>query len=192
MYLVRFAMAFRIIPLVCGLALASGLYLARCDGFDRAMLWNTKALRRQLAEMLRIFLPLALVLTVAAWHFLPRQFLAFPRTRPFLWGLVMLLYPAVMVYPQELVFRAFFFQRYRPLFADDRHLILVNAVSFGIAHAVYGNWLAPVLSGFGGILFGWRYLRSQSLLATSIEHALWGNLLFTAGFGWYFYSGAIR
>ncbi len=28
--------------------------------------------------------------------------------------------------------------------------------------------------------------------AVSIEHALWGNFLFTVGIGWFFYSGAIR
>jgi len=28
-------------------------------------------------------------------------------------------------------------------------------------------------------------------LAAGLEHALWGDLLFTLGLGWYFYTGSI-
>ena len=29
------------------------------------------------------------------------------------------------------------------------------------------------------------------MIAASLEHALWGNALFTIGWGWYFYAGSI-
>jgi membrane protease YdiL (CAAX protease family) len=69
---------------------------------------------------------------------------------------------------------------------------VLNALSFGLSHLFYGNWVAPVLAFFGGLLFAWRYQTSRSLGTVVIEHALWGDFLFTTGIGWYFYSGAIR
>lgn len=45
--------------------------------------------------------------------------------------------------------------------------------------------------GIGGILFARTYERSNSLLAACIEHGLWGDLLFTLGLGWCFYTGVI-
>jgi membrane protease YdiL (CAAX protease family) len=65
-------------------------------------------------------------------------------------------------------------------------------VSFGLAHVVYGNAIAPLLTTLGGFVFAYRYLRTNSLVAVSIEHALWGSFVFTIGFGWYLYSGSIR
>jgi membrane protease YdiL (CAAX protease family) len=67
----------------------------------------------------------------------------------------------------------------------------MNAISFSLAHLFYSNWVALLLSFLGGYLFAWRYHRSQSLPLVSLEHALWGDFLFTVGLGWYFYSGAI-
>jgi hypothetical protein len=42
----------------------------------------------------------------------------------------------------------------------------------------------------GGLLFSWSYQQSGSLALTCIEHALFGNFLFTAGLGEFFYHGA--
>jgi len=41
-------------------------------------------------------------------------------------------------------------------------------------------------------VFGWRYHKSRSLPLVSLEHALWGDYLFTISIGWFFYSGAIQ
>ncbi len=84
-----------------------------------------------------------------------------------------------------------FFHRYRSLFPNPAMLILVNGLSFGLAHILYANWVAPLLASAGGWLFAWRYHVTGSLMAVGIEHALWGNFLFTVGLGWFFYSGAI-
>jgi membrane protease YdiL (CAAX protease family) len=105
---------------------------------------------------------------------------------------LVLVYSAISAPPQEFVYRKFFFERYRSLFNSPGRLILVNALSFGLGHAVYGNWIAPVLSTFGGLLFAYRYHRTGFTLVVGIEHALWGNFIFTSGIGWYFYSGAIQ
>ena len=94
------------------------------------------------------------------------------------------------MYPQELVFRAFVLERYRPLFGSGRGIAAASAVAFGFVHVIFGNLLAVGLSLIGGWLFARRYQRTRSLLATSIEHALYGQLVFTIGLGAYFYHGA--
>jgi len=50
--------------------------------------------------------------------------------------------------------------------------------------------LAVVMTSIGGLIFGWRYMKSRSLAAVSFEHALYGQLVFTIGLGRYFYHGA--
>jgi hypothetical protein len=192
LYFIRFEMAFRIVPLVWVLALGCGVYLVRCRGYGRRELWMPKGLGRAVAEVIAAFIPLAALLSLLAWYFIPDRFFAFPRHTPRIWAAVMLLYPVLAAYPQEVFYRTFFFERYRPLFGGPRQLILANALGFGIGHAVYGNWLAPVLSTLGGLLFAYRYQRCRSTLVVGIEHALWGNFIFTSGYGWFFYSGAIR
>ena len=105
--------------------------------------------------------------------------------------MVMVFYPVFSVYPQELIFRAFLFHRYRPLFGSTRNLVIVSAVAFGLAHLFFANLLAPLLSAVGGWIFARTYARSDSTLQATIEHALFGCFLFTVGLGWYFYGGSI-
>lgn len=52
-------------------------------------------------------------------------------------------------------------------------MIAANALSFSLANLFYGNWVAPVLSFSGGLLFAWRYHISSSLPLVSLENALW-------------------
>ncbi|MEW5911197.1 MAG: CPBP family intramembrane glutamic endopeptidase [Thermodesulfobacteriota bacterium] len=192
LYFFRHQLAHRVIPLVLVLAAVCAYYLLRSRNFDRRRLWSLQGLSRQLRSMILIGLLPALLLTLATYLFFPQHFLAFINRSPGLWLLVLLLYPLLAAYPQELIFRGFFFDRYRSLFPNQTAMIVGSALSFGLAHCLYGNWIAPVLSAAGGIIFGYRYLRSQSLVAAGLEHALWGNFLFFIGLGWFFYSGSIR
>jgi membrane protease YdiL (CAAX protease family) len=192
LYFVRRQLAFRVILPVLALALGAGLYLARADGYDRRALWSGAGLRTHVRRIVLFFLPSAVLLGFLTFFLAPEQFLRFPLNSPILWTAVMLLYPLLAAYPQELLFRAFFFYRYRTLFPNDASLVVLNGISFGLAHLLYGNWIAVTLSTLGGLLFAYRYLRTGSLLAVSIEHGLWGDFLFTIGIGWYLYSGSIR
>ncbi len=153
--------------------------------FDRSRLWNFAGAR----AIFRGLLPLFGVAVVVA---LPERFLQFPRERPLVWLLVMLLYPLLSVYPQEIIFRAFFFHRYGEALGSRSAVIGASAIAFGYAHIILHNWVAVTLSVIGGALFAWTYERSRSLLAASIEHALYGCAIFTLGLGWYFYAGAVR
>jgi membrane protease YdiL (CAAX protease family) len=188
----RHELAFRVVPLVMSLALGCGLYLARRPDFNRQAFYASKDFSIHLRRILYLFVPSATVLLALAWLLVPEHFLKFPQDRPGIWAIMMLLYPLLAAYPQEIVFRGFFFERYKSLLPNENALLLINGLSFGLAHALYGNWLAPVLATAGGVLFGYRYLRSSSLVLAGLEHGFWGNLLFSSGWGWYFYSGAIQ
>ena len=187
LYFFRQALAFKVVPLVLVWAGLCAWWLTRQPGFS----WRGPSLKRPLPGVLLTFLAGAIPLTTLAYLYLPERFLAFPAEKPGLWGLVMLLYPLLAAWPQEIIYRAFFFRRYAPLFPRPGAMIAASALAFGLAHALYGNWVSPLLSALGGAVFAWRFQRHGSLAAASLEHGLWGDFLFTSGLGWFFYSGAI-
>jgi uncharacterized protein len=113
------------------------------------------------------------------------------RQHPGLWALVMVAYPILSVYPQGLLYRAFFFERYAPLFPGRWTMIVASAAAFGFLHLIFGNPLAPALGFLGGLLFAARYAATGSLATSCFEHALYGCWLFTLGLGRYFYHGTL-
>lgn len=162
---------------------------------DRTFSWRTtfagRLRARDFAEVVALFVPVAAVIALLAYWFLPGRFLALPRYRPDLWLTIMIFYPLASAASQELIYRVLFFQRYGVLFAGHGGaMIATNAVLFGAAHILFGNWIAIVLTGIGGVLFAWRYARTRSFWPVWLEHSLYGNLIFTVGLGRYLYSGA--
>jgi membrane protease YdiL (CAAX protease family) len=120
---------------------------------------------------------------------MPGSFLSFPRERPGLWVLVMVLYPLLSVWPQEMVYRAFIYHRYAPIFGASGGYILASALAFGYMHIIFINPAAVALSVPGGWLFARNYARNRSLALASVEHALYGCLIFTTGLGRFFFTG---
>jgi membrane protease YdiL (CAAX protease family) len=84
----------------------------------------------------------------------------------------------------------FFFHRYQPLFGSGSGTILASSLAFAVVHIIFGNWLAVVLRFSGGLLFSFTYRYSGSLFLTCIDHALFGNFIFTIGLGQFFYHGS--
>lgn len=136
------------------------------------------------------FVTLAPLLTVAVLLLDSAHFLDLPRNHPLLWVLIMVAYPLLSVVPQELIYRRFLFHRYAVLLPDIRTRVAASAAAFGFAHIIFLNVWAVLLAGCGGILFAGTYARTRSLGACSIEHALYGALVFTIGLGRFFYTGA--
>jgi membrane protease YdiL (CAAX protease family) len=120
----------------------------------------------------------------------PDLFFNFVRREPWLWALVMVFYPIASVYPQGIIYRAFIFHRYRALFPNTMLLVFVSALAFAFVHIIFRNPVALAFTLAGGFLFAWRYSQCNSVLVTSLEHALYGCLMFTVGLGEYFYKGA--
>ena len=158
--------------------------------FPRRELWNAAGLRRAWWPMLARFIVLGGLLTLAVWAVTPERLFDLPRRNPGLWLAIMVFYPLLSVYPQEVIFRAFLFQRYRPLVGSGVAMVLLSAAAFGWVHIVFGHWVSVVLTLVGGLLFARTFARSKSVAAASVEHALYGCLVFTIGLNSYFYSGA--
>jgi len=127
-------------------------------------------------------------LVAVIWAVNPEQFFEFPTQRPIVWMVVMVLYPILSALPQELVYRTFFFHRYGDLISLRYGTVLSSALAFSFLHIIYDNWWAVGLSFIAGIMFGLTYKRTKSLFWVTVEHALYGCLVFTLGMGHYFYE----
>lgn len=103
--------------------------------------------------------------------------------KPKLWVVILFAYAMFSVYPQELIYRTLYFQRYRGLFKSNALFVLVNAIVFSLAHVFYRNSLVLLMTFLGGLLFALTYLKTKSTLLVSIEHAIYGCWLFTVGMG---------
>lgn len=134
----------------------------------------------------QLFVLLAIPVAILIGILIPEKLFDLPINATQTWILVLLLYPVISVIPQELIFRSYFFHRYRKLFKSDYSRWFLSSFSFGLAHLLYANWIAVVMSFFGGLLFGYRFIASKNIAVVVIEHSLWGTFIFTSGLGSYF------
>jgi membrane protease YdiL (CAAX protease family) len=178
------------IPFLVVLGVGSVVYLIRQKSFDRRDLWRAEAVRTQLRPMLLLWVLAAAVAVAAVAILLPDDLFGLPANEPLLWLIIAVAYPLLSVYPQELIYRSFLFERYQAVFGTGTGMIVASAAAFGFAHIIFGNWFAVVATTVGGLLFASRYARSRSLLTVSIEHGLYGVLIFTVGLGQFVYHGA--
>jgi len=188
--------------LLMGAGCAVGLVFDKY--FDRRKLWNARALPGAMGWMvLRWLLACAAVTTafgLMSGRVVPSLPIAVP-TGLFMifqrddlpWYLplaILLFYPWVSVYPQNVIYRAFFCQRYRPILGEGWAMIVVNAAAFSLGHIMFNNWVVLALTFLGGLIFTRTYLRTGSLFTTTIEHALYGTFCFYLGIGIFLLYGA--
>lgn len=167
--------------------------LARQPGFNWRYLWYGEGWHKaDQKQALYLFLGLAALIGVFTYVMVPERFFGFPRERTELWLMVMLLYPVLSVIPQELLFRSFYFTRYRDLLPGFWRMVGSNAFLFGLTHIMFKNWVAPLFCLIGGLIFAAHYQQHRSLKWAVIEHAVYGCFIFTIGLGWFFYHGASR
>lgn len=133
--------------------------------------------------LLILFLLLALALTGLMYWLDSEKLFIVVRNNPWGWLGISIFYSVFSVFPQELIYRHFFFHRYAILFGNPRILLLANAAIFAFAHIIFLNALVLALTFVGGILFGLTYQKSRSLLLTCFEHILYGVWIFTLGMG---------
>lgn len=167
-------------------------------GFRNKSLWNWGAFTRELPRILATAAIAFLIMAGLAW-WLDGQSWVPEEVEPFallkrnwvLLVLISLLYPIFSVYPQEIVLRTWFFHRYKPLLGKAGLMLTVNALTFAWVHVIFQNWVAVLLCVPAGFLFGYTYMKTKSTLASGVEHAIVGNLMWTAGIGWFFFAGAV-
>jgi hypothetical protein len=179
------------LPLLWVVAAYAWWQLWRDPSFDRKLLWNFRALAPHLAPILTIFAVVAFLIWLGVRLYRPDLLWSFARQHPAFWAIVVVAYPALSVYPQGILYRAFFFHRYTALFPGQWTMIVASAAAFAFVHIIFRNSLAVTLTFAGGILFAARYAQTGSLAASSFEHALYGCWLFTVGLGGYFYTGTV-
>jgi len=167
--------------------------------FDRSTLWGWRRAKPALPRILSLWALNAALLLGATWllcyhtSVLPKEaFLRLPREIPLLLLAIWLLYPIWSAFPQEITHRVFFYHRYAALIPNRTALLITNAAAFSWMHALFWNIPALIMTFFGGLFFAWTYQRSRSALAAGIEHALYGNWVFTTGLGWFVYAGSIN
>ena len=156
--------------------------------FHRRQLWDAALARQGLR-------PLA-IRTVFAWAglllvtllFFREHLFEMPRTRPIAWLMVMMLYPPISAYSQEILFRTLLFHRYSMLLRTPAARVIASGLLFGWAHIVVHNRAAIALATVGGLMFATTYERRRSTLLVSIEHGLYGDFIFTVGLGGLFYD----
>ena len=135
-------------------------------------------------KLIVIRFSLMIIGSILLMYFLnPENLFIVVRKNLLMWVSISFFYAIFSVYPQELIYRTFFFYRYKNLFSHPTMLIIVNAIVFSLAHSVMRNWLVHGLTLIGGLIFAITYNKSKSVMLTSIEHALYGSWLFTLGMG---------
>lgn len=180
-----------ILPILWIIAILSMWALFKDKTFDRYSLWGAFELKRNYKGMLKQFTIIATVMIVLIYFFIPDHLFSLIKKDTLLWALIVILYPLISVYPQELLYRTFFFHRYKILFNKKWQIITANALLFGYMHIIFENWVAVVLTILGGFLFATIYERTHSTLFVSLTHALYGVLVFTIGLGIYFDTGTM-
>lgn len=192
LYWFRHLLAFKLVPVLLLLALGCVIYIATAKEFDLSILLNTRNFLSHIKQILITIIGIGIFIGAFTYLLYEDRFLVFPINRPNAVLIFVLLYPLLAALPQEIIFKCFFFHRYRSIFPGPLSLILFNGLSFGLFHLWYANIIAPILSIFAGMILAYRYLQTKSLLIISIEHSLMGILIYVAGLGWFFYSGSIQ
>ncbi|WP_396601313.1 CPBP family intramembrane glutamic endopeptidase [Algibacter sp. R77976] len=129
------------------------------------------------------FIFIAIITTVFVWVTDSESLFSVLLNKPLKWLMLLFIYSFFSVYPQELLYRTFFFRRYRSLFKNQSLFLFLNAILFALAHLFFGSVLVLILTFIGGLLFAYTFKQTQSTLLISIEHAIYGCWLFTVGMG---------
>ena len=192
----EFALLFAVLPIVIALPISPWLKFAMAfvailyivavlrsnNQFKKSALiglGNSPQWRRLLVK----FAVFALISTGLVAYFFPQQLFIIPLEYTLMWLAISGFYVIFSVYPQELIYRYFYFWRYHTLVEKQSLFITLNALVFCLAHLLFWNSLVLALTLAGGFLFAYTFSRSNSLMFTSIEHSLYGLWLYTLGIG---------
>ncbi|WP_424493579.1 type II CAAX prenyl endopeptidase Rce1 family protein [Salinimicrobium sp. GXAS 041] len=173
----------KIIPLLLIALFFLGMLL-NDPGFDkkRFVRFDIEYFRKSIPRIIAISI---LLVWFTFWIF-PHLFMKYPLESFYKYLITFFLYPVVSVLPQEIIYRMYFFHRYKSIVPERYLLMLSNAIIFALTHFIYGNWVAPIATFLVSWIFIFNYLKSKSLLNVSLEHYIYGLIMFTVGFGHFF------
>ncbi|HEU5072916.1 MAG TPA: CPBP family glutamic-type intramembrane protease [Polyangiaceae bacterium] len=172
-----------LIPLLWVVAAALLYVLSFQDGWEHRSLMrlppSSEALRRVLVRFAFVGTAMALVTYIVS----PEDFLRLPLSDPWMMLAIGVLYPALSVIPQGIIYRVFMSERYSGLFRSETSFVLFTAACFAAGHVIFRNWVAVAATFFGGLIFMRTYRLTRSHLLASFEHALYGVSAFAIGIG---------
>jgi membrane protease YdiL (CAAX protease family) len=171
------------------------LWLLFRQHINPRQLWRGESLGAEKTALKAIamrFLFVVIAVWLVVYVFFPEKLFSFPTRHPFYWLLFLLLYPPLSVYPQELLYRTFFFRRYAKIFIDKDVMIIASTLFFAFMHIVFGNGIVILSTLIGGYFFADTYARTASLRVVCLEHALYGSVIFTFGLGEFFMFGVVK
>jgi membrane protease YdiL (CAAX protease family) len=180
------------LPLILFGGLISFYILYNDDNFEKAYLYKLPPINIEYARIALQFILFAGLFYFFISHYFPNYLFLFIKKNFYLWINIVLIYTFLAVYPQEVIYRALIFHRYKKLSPQNNILIHLSAIAFSFGHILYLNPISLILSLLGGYIFSITYARTKSLFLVYIEHLLYGLMLYTIGFGNYFYSGIIH
>lgn len=124
------------------------------------------------------------------WFF-PELLFDFPRHKPTIWLLVLCLYPVLSVFPQEIIYRLYFFEVVASGNQAKWAKIAVGTLLFSWVHIIYHNGFALWGTLIGGVIFNvlyWSYRDEPGVMwRVLLEHSLYGLIVFTVGLGGFFF-----
>lgn len=139
--------------------------------------------KKQFTRIAAIFIGLIFLTTSYIYCFHPEKLFSVVLQKPLLWITIIAVYSLLSVVPQEIIFRSFYFSRYRILVKNEQLFLLTNALLFSLSHIFFKNVLVLALTFIGGYLFAYTYSKTKSLIFVSLEHIIYGCWLFTVGMG---------
>lgn len=173
----------KVIPLVL-IAVFFLALLLNDSNFDNRILFRFDRLY-VVKSLTRVMLISLLLLWFTYWIF-PDLFFHYPVQNLKRYLITLVIYPIASVIPQEIIYRVYFFHRYKAIVPEKFLLWLSNAIIFGLTHMIYENWVAPIATFLVSWIFIYNYYQTKSLLNVSLEHYFYGLVMFTVGFGYYF------
>lgn len=172
-----------LIPVLAGLF----FYFKFKKDFNLKTLIRLNVPRQVIWKNIGLVLLTGVFLTLFVYFFAPDNLFNLPRENPEIWLTLIVAYPLLSAYSQEVIYRTFLFTRYRTLFRNRKFLIAVSGITFAFAHIVYYHPLSMLLTLIAGIYLAWIYRKTRSVLFTAILHSLLGLLVFSVGLGEYFW-----
>jgi len=186
--------SFPVIPVLWLAALPVAVWLVRGRGYSTAAVFGigeASIPEKALASTVLRVLPAMAGLVALLHRIRPDWLFSFTSGHPKFWIVVMFAYPLLSVVPQGIVYRAFFRERYAALIPNRAARTLVAAACFSFCHVFFLNVWALLLTFIGGILFWRTYEKTGSLFLANLEHAIYGDLVFTIGYGGFLYHGTL-
>ncbi len=167
------------------------LFLYYDPSFDKKKFYNWQKGKKEIPQILLLFIPSAALMVVLIWRIDSSKLFYMARTNPMFLLMISIFYPVFSIVPQGLAYRSLFFHRYGNLFPGRILKIFVSAIVFSFGHIVYKNPLVLIITFIAGLIFAYRYFKTDSLLISVLEHSLYGVWLFTCGLGYYFVSSFV-